>query len=211
MITSAPKKVFLAVPLTWMKIHMLEIFIIFCTPLFVLQFLYSLWKTWAHLSRLRWECLQVWRLCRNPELLVGRSHQWVLCNPTEWLSLWGPWRSLGTPSISNMANSTTSKHMTRMATSVEAAQSRGVHFITQVGCSRVIINSSWPCSKTPTGTEMLPKVPPWAPSDTLTPAVLDSLLKPVTMFPPECNWILMRAKLCNNMLKFTPLATALTQ
>lgn len=64
-----------------------------------------------------------------------------------------------------------------------------------------------PYSKTPTSTTMLPKETPWDPSDTLTLAVLDSILNPMTMFPPECNWILMRAKLCNNMLKFTPLTT----
>lgn len=106
--------------------------------------------------------------------------------------------------------------MARMVTYAEAAPSGGVHLITQVGWRRGVLQK-W--MKTPRdhvlkhqqAPKTLLKVPPWDPSAALTPAVLDSLLNPVTMFPPECNGILMRAALCSNMLKFTPLTILLTQ
>ena len=82
--------------------------------------LYLLWKAWLHLCGLLWECLEVWRFRCSPELLGCRLHKRDFCNPEVWWALCGPLWSLGTPSMTSMANNTTSKPIICMVMIVDS-------------------------------------------------------------------------------------------
>lgn len=177
------------------------------------HFLYLLWKMWLHLFDLWCDCLKVWWVWSSPAFL-GRLHQWDFCKPTRRWSPCRPLWSLGTPSMTSMANRTTSKHIICMARHVEEKRPIGYRLAVADEYSfksdkNIKSNSRdhlniFKTSNKLANTAALPNTSPsccypWDLPNTQTPAVLDGLLNPVTMFLHGVRWDLNEGNSIYNM------------